>query len=172
MMDRFIQVSFPMKRSSWVQIGGKVDAKIDIFNGQGCYKTLQNIHQSNYSYFVYGKGSNLLFNDEYQKTIAIHIAMKEYRIHGDFLVVDAGISLAYLAQKMIENGYLHFTGLVDIPGELGGAIYNNAGAFQDTISDQLVDVLCMLDNGECVIYSKEELAFSYKECYKYCTHNC
>ena len=57
MIDKKIYVDYPMKKSSYVQIGGKVDAKIEIYSIEECYKTLQKVHQFGLSYFVYGKSS-------------------------------------------------------------------------------------------------------------------
>ena len=161
-MDRRVDIAFPLKKASYARLGGIVPIKIEIYSIIGCYKTIQNIHNLQYDYFVYGSGSNLLFLDHYEKTIALHLKMKEFKIIADILIVEAGMPLARLAKIMTELGYLHFAGLVDIPGEIGGSLYNNAGAFHDEIADSLIDVLCMLDDGELIIYKKEELDFSYR----------
>ncbi len=162
-IDRRIYPYYPLRKCSFINKGGIVDAKIDVYSLYGAQKTIQEAYQSNYQVMYIGNGSNVVYLDDYPlPTIAIAIKANTYKIENDILLVEAGINLASLAKKMSDLGYANWTAFEDIPGTLGGAITNNAGAFSQAISDQLIDVTLVDNKGNIVTYTREELNFSYR----------
>ena len=88
----------------------------------------------------------------------------------DRVIVGAGVQLKRFSSFMVSNGYLGFEGLISIPGDVGGAIVNNAGAFHDEISDFL-DYVKVWENGKIKTLHKDELGFSYRNSI-FKTRNC
>lgn len=162
-MDRRITPFFPLEQVSPIRIGGIVEGKIEIYSLKGLQKTLYELSANHYAYFIYGKASNLLFKDTYPPcTYALHLAMKKYNFFSDQLYVEAGASLSQIARIIKEAGYQNFLPFEMIPGEIGGSIVNNAGAFAMAISDTLQSVIVYSLKEGCIIYKKEELDFSYR----------
>ncbi len=119
-------------------------------------------HQLNY--FIIGNGSNVLASDEMFRGIVIQLKKLPYSY-----TVDQGIltcsafyptsRLAYdLAAEQI--GDLSFLG--GIPGLLGGAIYNNSGAYLDDISKHLLEVEYLASDGSVKTMNRYSCGFSYR----------
>ena len=62
---------------------------------------------------------------------------------------------------MLEIGDLSFLG--GIPGLLGGAIFNNCGAYNQEISSNLIDISYINSNGLIVNISNKECGFGYRK---------
>lgn len=162
-IDRRIYPYFPLSKCSYIGKGGIVDAKIDIYSLKGAKKTIKEAYDINYQLMYIGNGSNVVYLDKYiLPTIAVALKACNYVIENDVLLVEVGINLSSLAKKMSDLGYANWTAFEDIPGTLGGAITNNAGAFSQTISDYLIDIILVDKMGNVVTYSREELNFSYR----------
>ncbi len=92
-------------------------------------------------------GSNLLVSDEgYPGLIIVN------RTGG------GGIMLNDLVDKMNDKGLAGMECLAGIPGTVGGAVYGNAGAYGQTISDHLMGVTTLTG-----YWPKEKCGFGYRE---------
>ena len=60
----------------------------------------------------------------------------------------------------LSLGDLSFLG--GIPGLIGGAIYNNAGALNKEIKDTIIDVSYINTDGKIITLCKDELRFGYR----------
>ena len=52
--------------------------------------------------------------------------------------------------------------LVGVPGTVGGALYMNAGAYKDEISNYFHSALLLDKSGQEKVYSRNEIKFSYR----------
>jgi len=95
-------------------------------------------------YFVLGHGSNVLFED--------------YK----GLVIKFGNSLHSLIQDAAKKCLGGLEKLEGIPGTIGGAIFMNAGAHGQQISDCVKSVTSINESGEIITRTKEECEFSYR----------
>ena len=110
-------------------IGGKCPLMIEV-NGEESLKTLLPM-MNDIPFYVIGKGSNLLISDRDIDMIFLHMGrdISSISLNGDHLTCGAGASLS-LAGTFAKNNSL--TGLefaYGIPGNIGGAVYMNAGAY-------------------------------------------
>lgn len=113
---------------------------------------------------VLGNGSNVLFSSQGVFEPIIHTG-KMASVVGfkGNLEVDCGIKTQLLSKMALEKGLTGFEFLIGIPATLGGAIYMNAGAHGQTISDYLVSVKVYdIENKKILTLKKEELNFSYR----------
>lgn len=80
------------------------------------------------------------------------------------LQVHAGTILQDLVDYTISHGLTGLHKLTGIPGTVGGALFGNAGAYGQTISDHIDQVVCLNpDTLETVNLSKMECQFSYRD---------
>jgi UDP-N-acetylmuramate dehydrogenase len=101
-------------------------------------------------FLVLGRGSNVLFDDDGYKGLVIKSGF------------EAGVSLHSLIQQTANKGLGGLEKLEGIPGTVGGAIFMNAGAHGQQISDCIKNVTSIKPNGEIVKRTKEECEFSYR----------
>ena len=87
-------------------------------------------------YFVVGAGCNTLFDDRgFDGVVIFTKRMKRIVKNGSLWEVDAGASLATLAQEALKDSLSGLEFAHGIPGTLGGAVFMNAGAFGGEMKD-------------------------------------
>ena len=121
--------------------------------------------ENGYSYYVVGKGSNMLFSDEGFDGVVIEIGkgLEEMKIQEDGLVVaQAGISLSAMAMRLAKEGFKGFAFAGGIPGTLGGGITMNAGAYGGEIKDCIRSAKVITGDGRIVELTKDELELDYR----------
>lgn len=113
--------------------------------------------------WIIGRGSNLLIADEGLPGLTIVTTGLQKITWGDYKVtVEAGYSLARLAQETAERGWSGLDFARGIPGTIGGAIIMNAGAYGGEISQKLLKVKVLMD-GELKVLQSRDLKFAYRE---------
>lgn len=160
-----IEHQYSFKELTTIGCGGRIRLLYTPESIASLQKAFAYIKEHELTYFILGNGSNVLAKDEDYDGIVIHLRKLpfSYEIHEDILECSAfypTIRLAYdLARE--EWGDLSFLG--GIPGLLGGAIYNNSGAYKDDIKNHLLDVTYIDTAGKKVTISCEECSFSYRK---------
>lgn len=123
------------------------------------------ICDNNLKHFIIGNGSNILASDYKYEGIVIVLKKLKYEleISQDYINVSAFYPTIKLAYKLaeLELGDLSYMG--GIPGLLGGAIYNNSGAYNSNIGDDIISVRYINTNGEIVEINKELCGFEYRK---------
>lgn len=118
-------------------------------------------------WFVLGAGSNILASDEYRGLIV--------RLTGEFvktiwqdtkkgwkITAGAGTHLPSLAGAACMKGGRGLVFAVGIPGTVGGAIFMNAGAYGNTISECITTVRIVTGHGKKLIINACDCNFSYR----------
>ena len=113
---------------------------------------------------VIGNGSNVLFSSQGVQEPIIHTGLiKTVLSFNQTLEAEAGIKTQALSKMAYEKKLSGFEFLIGIPATLGGAIYMNAGAHGQTISDKLVSAKVYdIENNKVLNLKKEEMNFSYR----------
>lgn len=111
------------------------------------------------SVIILGKGSNTIFSSpEYDKPIICTVLYNRLNFEDGYLVAESGTTLSQLAWFAQGKGIANYEFLEDIPGSLGGALYMNAGTYDDSISNLVFSVTVYdCDINKVVELTKEEL---------------
>lgn len=130
---------------------------------------LQFAREKELPFYVIGRGSNLLFEDEGYHGVVIEIGkgmeqvmMKEEPDGTVCVTAQAGIPLSTLAAKLAEAGWQGFEFAGGIPGTLGGGIAMNAGAYGGEIRDCIKNAMVMTRSGETLVLNREQLELGYR----------
>ena len=122
------------------------------------------IIDSNIKYFILGKGSNTLCISEYFDGVVITFDQipEMLNIYDDYIEISNNYNTAKLSYELatVELGDLSFLG--GIPGTLGGAIYNNSGAYNDCIANHLISLKYINTSGNIIELKNSMCAFSYR----------
>ena len=156
-----VYYKYKLANLSIINVGGEVDFYYEVNCLESLIKLVKILHKLNKKIIVISNATNMVFKDEYTNTVAIKINAKQIKIHGDFLYVEAGVSIPYLSKYLTNNSYSGFEKIGDIPGLIGGTIVNNSSSFNQAISDNLLLVNVVDFNGNYKTYFKNELGFSY-----------
>lgn len=154
----------PMTTHTTWKIGGPADALIVPETREQLQKLITLLHQHDIPWIQIGRGSNILVSDKGIRGVVIKLGSGfEY---ADFQEesVTAGGACSFVKLGVLSGRYgltgLEFAG--GIPGSVGGAVYMNAGAHGSDVSRIIKSAEIVLDTGELVSYSAEEMAFAYR----------
>lgn len=110
---------------------------------------------------VFGNASNVLFISDISFPVIFLSKMNdEYEVSGSAVKVSAGMMICKFCEILRKNGLSGAEELVNIPATIGGAIFSNAGAFGNSISDHLVKIQVYRD-GEIRDIYKNEIKFGH-----------
>ena len=120
--------------------------------------------EENIPYYVIGNGSTLLVQDDGFDGVIIEIdsALAKIEINGNEIVAKAGAKLSKIAVKALNESLTGFEFAHGIPGNLGGAVTMNAGAYGGEMKDVLKWVKVLDNNGEMKTLKAEELELGYR----------
>lgn len=110
-----------------------------------------------------GGGSNLLFTRPFKGTLLLRTAEPRVERDGLTYVVDCQIELDALCERVAADGLRGTENLSGIPGTLGGALVQNAGAYGAEIGDVVESVeLFDLFTAETVTLSRADMDYAYR----------
>lgn len=111
---------------------------------------------------VIGMGTNLIVADEGFPGVVLRYDGARIRIEGGHAVAEAGAALQALVDATIDAGLQGFEPMTGIPGNVGAAIYGNAGAYGASVSDRVVQVR-YFDGAEIRETDHAGCGFRYRE---------
>lgn len=117
-------------------------------------------------YLIVGEGSNMVFTRDYEGTV---LKVGETAFHGGddghykYLTVGARMLTDDVVRLSVGYKYYGMENLSAIPGDIGGAVVQNAGAYGVEMKD-LVDAVEAVDlqSGRWHSFTAEECGFGYR----------
>lgn len=147
-----------------LKIGGPVKEVIAVKTEADLVNSFQPSAISHQPLLIIGGGSNLLVSDEGFDGTVIKNEITGIKKDGNDLIVKSGTALQDLVNFANDNGLAGLENLAGIPGTIGGAIYGNAGAYGQAISDHLVSVnIYSAISRQSLAVSKNNCGFNYRD---------
>ena len=155
------QEDFSLKTITTLGIGGPAKQFIAVKTPEDLKEALSFAKTNNLESLFIGGGSNLLVSDEGVEKVVIKNEIKGITQEGMTLKVKSGTPLQELVNYSIEHNLAGLQKLTGIPGTVGGAVFGNAGAYGQSISDHLTQVQTLSSEGE-KSFSKNQCEFEYR----------
>lgn len=152
----------PLNRYHTYGIDAKAKYLKEIHSEEELIEAFAFIKKHDHPYVFIGRGSNVLFKDDYFDGVALINKMAEFSIDGDIVETTGGMNLPLLARKVSKQNLSAFEKLVGVPGTVGGAIAMNAGVGVQEMKDHLLQVETINLDGEKKIYTNKECGFAYR----------
>ena len=115
---------------------------------------------------VIGGGTNLLVADDGFQGLIIKAAYTRAEVvrtsDGPRLVAEAGANLANQARRLAKQGLGGLEWAANVPGTVGGAVVNNAGAFGGDTAGCVVEVVVSDDDGRETKLTPTDLRYAYR----------
>lgn len=159
----YIDRNAELKKYTTFKIGGKPLSFIDVPEADVLIKLIKFASANEIKYYVIGKGSNLIVDDEPVNAVFFRITDNTIYLKDDVTIVSAaGVSLSRLCLFALENGLSGLEFAYGIPGSVGGAVFMNAGAYGGEINDVIcsAEVISAQQN-KCKVL-KNEMDLSYR----------
>lgn len=136
-----IQENYLLQNATTLHIGGPAKKFVVVRTKEELIEAVQYAKQNQLPYQIIGGGSNLLVSDQGTDKLIIRNEITGITPpHKLQLTVSSGTPLQTLVNFTIQNNLKGLQKLTGIPGTLGGAVFGNAGAYGQTISDHLISI--------------------------------
>lgn len=156
------EVDKPLSQLSTFGIGGPVRFFAEVSRVEDLQTLMRYCNAQKLPFFVLGKGSNVLFDD--QGFDGLVILNKISFCHFDWPIVHAGAgySFSLLGNQTARKGWSGLEFASGIPGSVGGAVYMNAGASGLETCEPLIEATFVTQEGKIEVLTREQIAFSYR----------
>lgn len=153
----------PMKKHTTAGLGGNARYYAEAGSLYSLAAALGSAKRCGVKSKVIGCGSNLLVSDAgYNGLIISAKNVKDIFITKEGLRAGCGTTLAAFSQFALRAGLGGAEELAGIPGTIGGAVKNNAGAFGKSVSDVLLFAE-ILSDGKIEKKAAKDLKFGYRK---------
>lgn len=161
-----IRLDEPLAKYTAARLGGPADALVVAKSSEAIVEVIRFAQQRAIPWLILGGGTNVLISDKGVRGIVIINQAKAVNINAEEGVVRAegGTNLSTLARRCMAKGLKGLEWAVSVPGTVGGAVVNNAGAHGGDMADNLVEAHVFgVDNpGEPQIWPLGKLDYDYR----------
>lgn len=134
----------PMSKYTSFRVGGVADWLIKALSAEQLAKAVYVARRTKQPYRIIGGGSNILVSDAGIEGIVILNKATNYELieyaKGFILMAEAGVMMPKLAGELAKRGAAGFEWAVGVPGSIGGAVVQNAGAWGEEVKDRLLSI--------------------------------
>ena len=153
----------PLYKHTTYRVGGPAKLFVKVQHVDGLIEVIKYCRKHRIPLFVIGRGSNLLFSDKSFDGIIISLEnMNQYHVNGSEVTAQSGVTMIKLAYDCANIGLSGFEFMGGIPGNIGGGIFMNAGAYKSCLSEVVKSVKVLDERLKVVELSKDEMDFSYR----------
>lgn len=131
-------------------------------NEKDLIKLIGYLKENNIKYKILGGGANLIFENDYDGVLIKLDNFDKLVIEDTKIKVGAGYNLIKLALKVSKLGLTGMEFATGIPGTIGGAIFNNAGAYKSDMGYIVESIKVLTPNLEIKKMYNRELNFHYR----------
>ncbi len=154
----------PLSEYVTFRFGGACRALVSVNSAESAAELLRYLRSSSIKYGIIGRGSNILVPDEGFDGVVLLFGgdFAEIETDGNIIKCSAGALLASACVRAQQNSLTGMENLFGIPGTVGGALYMNAGAYGNEMSDVVVSAEYIDENGEIKTMFAEDMKLSYR----------
>lgn len=147
------------------RIGGPADVYIFPKDAGDIRAVLEIADNESVPWFVIGEGSNLLVSDDGFRGVVLDLSETFNQIdsQGAGVTAGAGVLLWDLLRYCMEFGLSGLENLTGIPGQVGGAIMLNAGAFEEEIFNRIQSVKWISPSGIIESRDRKDIHPGYRK---------
>ena len=153
---------------SYFKVGGPAEVWLAVKDLTVLRQVLAFCAQQDIPWTIMGGASNVIISDQGIKGLVLSNHCQESQIISNTdqeLVIEAesGIKTNVLVMEAVKLRATGLEGFIGVPGQLGGAIYNNAHYLKQLIGDYIETVLAFhVKKNKDILFSREKCEFAYE----------
>ena len=159
-----------MARYSVMQVGGPADYLAIVENKKELEESVRFLWDGEIPFILIGGGSNTLISDKGIREVVIINKARDVKFlendpESPLLWAESGAGFGKLARRAATKGWTGLEWSAGIPGTVGGAVVNNAGAFGSNVAEnlQMAEILHPVgDKIQRSEWSVDQLAYDYR----------
>jgi UDP-N-acetylenolpyruvoylglucosamine reductase len=168
-----VRAGEPLARRTTLRVGGPADLYVEPASEADLAATLRFAAEQALPVFVLGRGSNLLVRDGGIRGVVLCLAQPHFTaitVAGGRLHCGAGAKLKDVANEARRHGVAGLEFLEGIPGNVGGALRMNAGAYGGEMFGVVESLRCMDYAGNAEELPAGQVEARYRTCAFFKTH--
>lgn len=130
----------PLARHTRFEIGGPASLYAEARTETALIDAIGVLKGASVRHLIAGSGTNLVVADAGFPGVVLTFTGEDITADGNRVTVQAGAPLQSLVDFAIRGGLAGLDSMTGIPGQVGAAIYGNAGAYGNSISDFVREV--------------------------------
>jgi len=166
-INEIFRYDVPLQKYTSFRTGGAAEIFVEPVDTSELKRVLRFCKEEQKKVFVFGKGTNLLVNDNGVKGMVIHLGGVDFNnveIDDRYVLSGAGVNLSELIRTVALHGLGGLEVLAGIPGTVGGAVMMNAGGKYGDISDTIRSLTTMTFDGRIIQHKRGDVEFAYRGC--------
>jgi UDP-N-acetylmuramate dehydrogenase len=153
----------PLARFTTMRVGGPADlyaAAHNVFELRGLVKLAR---ARGLPYTLLGRGSDVVVGDAGVRGLLVHVRAEGHEIAEGRLVAEAGLPMARAATVTAAAGLSGLEFGLAIPGNVGGAVWANAGAHASDVAAVLESAVVLAADGSETRLDAAGLGLAYRD---------
>jgi UDP-N-acetylmuramate dehydrogenase len=157
-----LQADVPLASRTTLGVGGNAAWLFRPSDAQALVKAMKDIPSKTFI-FPIGRGSNLLISDSGIDGLVMDLSdINALDAQDNLIVAGAGVRMSKLAQIAANHGLSGLEFMATVPGDVGGGVAMNAGAFGQQVSDVLSSIQVVLRDGSVLTLHRDDLDMQYR----------
>lgn len=156
----------PLSKYTAARLGGNADAVAVVYHTDALIEVVKWAKTKPHPWIILGGGANVLVSDNGFHGLVIINHTKNVQMDADTgqVEADSGVNLTTLARRCMAQGLQGLEWAVSVPGTLGGAIVNNAGAHGGDMAHNLhsADLIDFTVSDQLQTWHCEQFAYNYR----------
>jgi UDP-N-acetylmuramate dehydrogenase len=160
-----VRFNVPLARYTVARLGGPADAVIEVSHLGALADAALLCWQHGWPVRIIGGGANVLFSDRGFRGVIVINRVKGLHINAEqgSVSAESGVGLITLARGAMAKGLAGFEWAIGVPGTIGGAVVNNAGAHDGDMASCLLSTDLLIEPDRRETWRLTELAYRYRE---------
>jgi UDP-N-acetylmuramate dehydrogenase len=157
----------PLAGHTTLRLGGPAEVWLSVESVTEFIQAVNLAQQYEIPIFILGGGANLLVSDAGIRGLVIqnrssYVDFGEVASGAAKLIADSGVILPNLARRCARRGLSGLEWTIGVPGTVGGAVVNNAGAYGSDMARSLIRAELISPTGERVWQPVEWFEYDYR----------
>lgn len=157
-----VRAGAPASRYTTWRVGGAAELLCMVHSVEALCKAVRIVRAAGLPWLVLGRGSNVLIDDAGFAGVMIINRADGLSIDGTDVRAESGVLLSVLARRTVASGLVGLAWCHDIPGTVGGAVVNNAGANGGSMADVVRAARLLTLDGTICRIDTADLDFGYR----------
>jgi len=164
--DLPFQLDYSLAQQTYFKVGGSAEVYLELADRKQIIALIKYCQENQIQFTIFGGGSNVIVSDKGVAGLVLKLTNDDFRILGQeakktVVQVGAGLKTALLVRQTVDRGLTGLEYFLGVPGNVGGAVYNNAHYLQSLISEHIFRVEIINNQGEPQWLDRADCQFDY-----------
>jgi UDP-N-acetylmuramate dehydrogenase len=159
--DLPFQGQYPLAQQTYFKLGGPAEVYVELADPDQITQVVTFCRQNNLPLTIFGGASNIIVADEGITGLVLKLTNDQVAVNGTTVTAGAGVKTALLVKATVDHGLAGLEYFLGVPGNVGGAVFNNAHYLQHLIGEFITQVEVVQPTGHRTWLTHDECDFSY-----------